>query len=68
MNTHGGTMKREINDAWLRTLEPPAAGRLEVRDARVPGLVLRMTPGGAASWSVRARTRDGKQTRPRLGS
>lgn len=69
MNGHGGTMKRNINDTWLRTLAPPAAGRrLEVRDAVVPGLVLRMTAAGAASWSVRARTRDGKQTRPRLGT
>jgi integrase len=59
---------RELNDAYLRSLEPPAEGRLEVRDSRVRGLVLRMTKGGAATWSVRARTRDGKQTRPTLGT
>lgn len=61
-------MKREITDAWLRTLPPPAEGRLEIRDTREPGLVLRMTSTGAATWSVRARAPDGRQTRPRLGT
>lgn len=61
-------MKRDLNDAWLRTVKPPAEGRLEMRDSRVAGLVLRMTAAGAATWSVRTRTKDGKQTRPKLGS
>src|SRR4051812_17329559 len=30
-------------------------------DARVPHLQFRMTPNGAASWSVRARTADGRR-------
>ena len=51
-------MRRALNDAWLGTVEPPNDGRLEVWDTRIPGLVLRFTPSGAASWSVRARTRD----------
>jgi integrase len=61
-------MQRDINDAWLRVQRPPAAGRLEVWDTRVTGLVLRITPSGAASWSVRLRTKDGKRTRPTLGA
>lgn len=61
-------VKRDLTDVWLRALQPPAEGRLEVRDARVTGLVLRVTPGGVATWSIRARTRDGKQTRPKLGT
>lgn len=61
-------MKRELNDAFLRTLRPPAEGRLEVWDTRVSGLVLRLTSGGAATWGVRLRTRDGKRTRPSLGA
>lgn len=61
-------MKQDLNDAWLRTLKPPGEGRIEVWDTRVPGLSLRLTPGGAATWSVRTRTRNGKQTRPRLGT
>ena len=61
-------MKRDLTDTWLRALSPPAEGRLEIRDARVTGLVLRLTKGGAATWSVRLRTHDGKHTRPKLGT
>ena len=61
-------MKRDLNDPWLRSQKPPETGRLEVWDTRVSGLVLRMTPGGVATWSVRARTRDGKRTRPTIGT
>ncbi len=61
-------MKRELNDAWLRSVKPPAAGRTEIRDTEVSGLVLRVTPNGAMTWSARTRTKDGKQTRPKLGT
>ena len=61
-------MKRELNDAWLRAVKPPAQGRLEVRDIVQRGLVWRLTSGGAASWSVRALGRDGKHVRVNLGS
>ena len=61
-------MRKDITDAWLRTVKPPAQGRLELRDARVASLVLRLTPSGAATWSIRTRTANGKQTRPKLGT
>ncbi len=61
-------MKRELNDAWLRSVKPPAAGRIEIRDTEVSALVLRVTPNGAMTWSARTRTKDGKQTRPKLGT
>jgi integrase len=61
-------MKRELNDAWLRAVKPPAAGRLEVRDSVVRGLTFRITSGGTASWSVRALGRNGKHTRVNLGT
>ncbi len=61
-------MRKDLTDAWLRTVEPPAEGRLELRDARVPALVLRLTPTGVATWSIRTRTVNGKQTRPKLGT
>lgn len=61
-------MRHDLNDAYLRALKPPASGRIELRDARVTGLVLRITPAGVATWSIRTRTRDGKQTRPKLGT
>lgn len=59
---------RDLTDAFLRTVTPPAEGRLELRDRKVPGLVLRMTASGTASWSVRVLARDGKHTRPSIGT
>jgi integrase len=61
-------MALEINDLTLRNLKPPTSGRLEIRDTDVVGLVLRVTPNGVMTWSVRTRTKDGKQTRPKLGT
>ena len=61
-------MRREIDDAWLRGVMPPETGRLEIWDTREAALVLRISSSGAATWSVRARTREGKRTRPTLGT
>lgn len=61
-------MKRDLNDTFLTGLAPPPAGRLEVWDTRVSGLVWRLTKTGAASWSVRVWAKDGKRTRPTLGT
>jgi integrase len=58
----------ELTDTLLRSLRPPKAGRLELRDSLVVGLVFRLTRTGTASWGVRARTQDGKQSRPGLGT
>jgi integrase len=60
-------MRRDLTDVFLRTLKPPQRGRIELRDTKVRGLVLRMTPTGAATWSVRAVLRDGRHTRVNLG-
>lgn len=62
-------MQPDLTDAYLQSLPLPEPGRrVELRDNRVPGLVLRMTSAGTATWSVRTRTKDGKQTRPKLGT
>ena len=61
-------MKRNMSDVWLRSLPPPEKGRIEVRDTKVPGLVMRMTSAGVVTWSLRTRTAEGKQTRPKLGT
>jgi integrase len=61
-------MQRELRDDWIRSLEAPATGRLEVWDTRLPGLNFRLTPRGAGTWTLRTRTRDGKQTRVTLGT
>ena len=65
-------MRKNINEKVLRSLRPPAKGRLVVRDVVVPGLRIRVTPRGAKSWSVvykivGDRTSD-KTGRPRTGS
>jgi hypothetical protein len=39
-------MRKDLTDALLRTLKPPASGRLELRDARAAGLIFRSQPRG----------------------
>lgn len=41
------------------TRSPPKAGRVEIWDARTPGLCLRVSASGAATWSLRYRPRSG---------
>ena len=38
---------------------PPATSRIEIWDAKTPGLALRVSATGAASWSFRYRPREG---------
>lgn len=61
-------MKVRLSDAWLRAMKPPAEARAEVRDTGCPGLVLRLTKGGAASWSARGVMPDGRHGRVTLGT
>jgi integrase len=57
-----------LTDAFLRTLRPPATGRLEFRDSACRGLSFRLTAGGAKSWTFRYRPKDGgKPARATLG-
>jgi integrase len=46
-------MNRKLTDAYLRGLDPPVSGRVEIRDTACPGLSFRLTAKGAASWSFR---------------
>jgi integrase len=61
-------MRKDLTDAYLRTIAPPPEGRFEVRDETVRGLVFRLTHKGAASWCVRAYTREGKEARVTIGT
>jgi integrase len=61
-------MGRELNDATLRALKPPASGRVELTDGRTPGLVFRLTSTGVATWALRSRTAEGRATRIHLGN
>ena len=60
-------MQRDLNDAWLRTLAPPTAGRVEIRDTVVKGLVLRMVPAKSASKRIRTKTKDGEEADKTVG-
>lgn len=41
---------------------------MEIRDDDVTGLILRVGADGTATWCLRTRTRDGRQTRPKIGT
>ena len=55
--------KVNMTDVWLRSLRPPTGARAEYRDARVTGLVLRVTPRGVMSWSVIYKPRSARTKR-----
>jgi len=46
---------RSLTDAFCKAVQPPAAGKTDVTDARCVGLEFRVTPAGAKSWSFRFR-------------
>lgn len=52
-----------LDDRTIRSLRPPASGRFEVRDSKVRGLVLRVTPAGVKTFSVVYRTKVGQVAR-----
>jgi hypothetical protein len=48
-------MKKHLTDVFVRSVEPPVKGRLEITDLRCTGLTLRVTKGGVKSCSFRFR-------------
>jgi integrase len=48
-------VQRLLTDVFLRSLPPPAAGRMDIWDAGCIGLIFRITAKGATSWSFRYR-------------
>jgi integrase len=62
-------MRKMLTDAFVRTIEPPTAGRMEVSDLRCAGLTLRITPNKAKTWSLRFRDpKSRKLTRATIGA
>ena len=62
-------MQKPLTDVLVRGLPPPTSGRTELSDTRCKGLELRVTSGGARSWSFRFRDpRSGRVTRATIGS
>lgn len=43
---------RALTELAVQKVRAPASGRIEVRDALAPGLVLRVTANGVKTWSV----------------
>ena len=61
-------MRQVLTDTFVRSLKPPASGRMEVNDLRCAGLVLRLTPNGSQSWCWRFRDpATAKTTRATIG-
>src|SRR5665213_303078 len=48
-------MRKQLTEATIDKLGAPGSGRLEIFDAIVPGLALRVTATGAKSFVVRGR-------------
>ncbi|WP_409565593.1 tyrosine-type recombinase/integrase [Methylobacterium sp. E-045] len=62
-------MQKPLTDVLVRGFSPPPSGRTELGDTRCKGLELRVTSGGARSWSFRFRDpRSGRVTRATIGS
>jgi Arm DNA-binding domain len=62
-------MERELTNRRLPSHDRSDRNRTfgNLRQTRVGGLMLRVTRNDTSSWSTRARTAEGKRTRPKLG-
>ncbi|MEY8120687.1 tyrosine-type recombinase/integrase [Falsihalocynthiibacter sp. BN13B15] len=61
-------MKINLNDRYLRSLNPPETGRLEVSDTKRSGLRFRLTPKGKSSWMYEKRVKGGLKRKHTFGS
>jgi len=50
-------MRKQLTEVMIDKVRPPPTGRLEIFDAIVPGLAVRVTSKGAKSFVVRGRVR-----------
>src|SRR5262250_1461990 len=61
-------MQRTLSDAFVRSVKPLSAGRLEISDLRCVGLWLRITPNNIKTWTFRFRDRaTGRPGRATIG-
>ncbi|MDE9449979.1 site-specific integrase [Aliiroseovarius sp. Z3] len=61
-------MKKELTDRFLRSLKPPATGRVEISDTRRPGLRFRLSETGRAVWMYEKRIKGGLKRKHTLGT
>src|SRR5262245_5158876 len=59
--------RRIINDTSIRSIKPPATGRVDYFDDVTPGLSLRVTSNDVRTWTVFYRGKHGRQKRLKLG-
>src|SRR5436309_3312396 len=59
--------RRIFNDTTIRSLKPPAAGRVDYFDDATPALSLRVTSNDVRTWTVFYRDKNGRQKRLTLG-
>jgi integrase len=60
-------LRRILNDTTIRSLKPPATGRVDYFDDTTPGLSLRVTSNDVRTWTVFYRDKNGRQRRLTLG-
>lgn len=60
-------MPRPLTDQFLRQIETPPAGRLDIADEGEPGLMLRVLSDGTRTWFFRYRNREGMQRKYKIG-
>ena len=61
-------MKRELTDRYLKSLHPPADGRLEISDTRRKGLRFRLSASGKATWMYEKRVKGGPKRKHTFGT
>ena len=62
-------MRKPLTDVLVRSVTPPAIGRIEINDLRSIGLTLRVASGGTRTWCFRFRDpRSGKSVRSTIGT
>ena len=59
-------MRKRLTQTLVKGLKP-AASRYEVFDTEIKGMLLRVTPAGIKTYSVRYRTDDGRRNRITIG-
>lgn len=61
-------MQRKLTDRLLKTLEPDANRRIEIRDTLRVGLCFRLSPARNASWIVQKKIKGGKRRGQKIGN
>ena len=61
-------VKVNLTDRYLKALQPPVKGRLDIRDGKRPSLRFRITTTGATSWVYEKRVKGGGKIKKTVGT